>query len=128
VVAESPDSWVAMRVHLLADPDQPFQAAEVPKQHSPWIARARRISAARTFDWFTMGMTRPTYSRQQGQHVVELHDLRYARRLTGAQGEWALRVVLDERGRVTDLDWVRHHNKEGYWRLAQGVWHEIWNP
>jgi inner membrane protein len=128
VVAESRDSWIAMRAHQLADADQPFQAAEVSKQHSPWIERARRIPAARTFDWFTMGMTRATYSRRQGRHVVELHDLRYPRRIIGFQGEWGLRVVLDDEGRVVDLDWIRHHHEEGYWRLTQSVWHEIWNP
>lgn len=128
VVAERQDSWVAMKVHLLADADQPFQAVEVPKQHSPWIARARRLPEARTFDWFTMGMTRATYSRRQGRHVVDLHDLRYPRRLLGLDGEWALRVVLDGRGRVAELEWVRYHFKKGYWRLAQSIWRQIWNP
>jgi inner membrane protein len=128
VVAESQDRWIAMRVHLWADPKRPFKAEEVPKQRSPWIARARRLPEARTFDWFAMGMTRATTSRQQGQHLVEIHDMRYPRRIAGVRGEWALRVALDDRGRVTDLDWIRHHYSKGYWWLAKSIWHEIWNP
>lgn len=129
-VLETPQSWVAVRVHHWADPAQPRALSVAARQSSPWIEKARQLPDAQTFDWFTGGRTRAAVSRQNGYYVVDLMDMRYGRGISSAESMWAFRVRFDAAsGRLVDTGFVRSYQApEGRRGRIREAWSEIWTP
>jgi len=125
VVARLPDEWVAMRVHLWGG--QP-RMERAPVGRGPRIARARGLPEARTFDWFAGGMVRYAVEPAGADHVVELHDMRYAMSPEGVHGLWTLRVRLGADDRVEEVSFERHHRRQDVGAFVGRIWRETWNP
>jgi inner membrane protein len=129
VVAETPDRWVAMRVHYFAPPGRPYRTEEAPKQHNQWIDRAREVPEVKGFDWFDMGMTRASYERRgDGLHVVAFHDMRYGTGTESTESGRTLRVTFDGAGRLLGLSSAHHHAGGRRGSFARRAWSDIWNP
>jgi len=128
VVIHTPSRWLVVRVHHLADPAEPFRTAEVSTQTNSWIRMARDLSEGKTFQWFTNGMMRATYERQESRHVVEFHDMRYSPASDGVMSLWSLRMVFNEAGKLLHLEWVEHHRRRGFKTYLANLWSDLWNP
>jgi inner membrane protein len=128
VVVQTPSHWQAIRVHHFADPSAGFRTTEVKRERNDWIQMARSLREAKTFDWFTNGMTRATYAVQNSKHVVGFHDMRYSLASDSTASLWSLRMVFNDAGEPVHLEWVEHHRRRGLVSFLMNLWSEIWNP
>ena len=68
------------------------------------------------------------YFRENGHHVVELHDMRYASSTEGTDSMWGLTVRFSRDGEVLDIARSRHAMRGDRGELIARVWEDIWNP
>lgn len=130
VVAETPETWHAVRVHQFssASPGQ-FAAGHVPKtEENRWIRQARTVPEYQTYRWFAAGRLRSTYHKRDGLHVVEFHDMRYSRATDGLDSLWPLVVEFDADGEVVFIGRRSDHRQRSFGELARRLWGDLWNP
>jgi hypothetical protein len=73
-----------------------------------------------------MGWVRATEARQDGSHVVELHDMRYALRPESIESLWPLRITLSEAGEVVSVQSLSAFPAEERWQFICRTWRDIW--
>lgn len=93
-VVRTADGWEVSRQNVLFGPSgRPNTAGQAENE---WVDRANELEDAKTWWWFAQGQVRTVYSRRDGLHIVELHDMRYGLTADGVQSLWALRVTFDQ--------------------------------
>jgi inner membrane protein len=124
-VVRTADGWQVSRQNLLFAP--PDHANAAGQDDNVWTARANKLEDAQTWRWFAQGMVRDVYTHRDGQHIVELHDMRFGLIVDDVRSLWALRVTFDEADpdnphveRVTNF---RDLSRRGLLRQA---WGELW--
>ena len=83
-----------------------------------------------TFRWFTGENLRAVSRVDDGQQIVELHDMRYGRRIDSHDALWYARITFDDTGRVTSVQ-RRHNFRNGtrsLGRAARMAWHQLFTP
>jgi inner membrane protein len=128
-VLETPDRWIVARVHSFSGANPAtLRRSVAPKVASPWIERAMQEPDAQTFAWFTSSHYRATYTRLDGQHVVQFSDLRYGERTESMASYWSLVVTFDAEGHVLHTQRVHSDLRVGMLQRAQEAWADLWNP
>ncbi len=129
VTADDDDAWYTARHNILfSRPLERSRFARRAKVHNEWISRARRLEEIKTYEWFAMGQMRAAYSRRDGLHVVEFHDMRYGATPGGPDSMWPLLVTFDKTGRVLNVSRRLSHRRADRGELVRRIWHETWNP
>lgn len=127
-VVETPEAWVVNRVRPLTGYD-PRRQKRVAKQSGPWIERARALPETERYAWFAMGRVRATHRRMDGQHVVEVHDMRYGWPLSSPESLWPLVVRFSAEGEVREVARVRRQRGgEGFGSMVEAMWDDVWAP
>ena len=86
------------------------------------------MDEVKLFDWFTRSQLRADYSQQDGRHVVEFADMRYAPTADSLESLWSLRVTFDSPDQPPRVERVRHYHGGRFSRMVRQSWHDIWNP
>jgi inner membrane protein len=124
-VVRTDGGWQVSRQNLLFPP--PERPNEARQDDNVWTARANELEDARTWQWFAQGQVRDVYTHRDGQHIVELHDMRYGLAVDGVQSLWALRVTFDEAEpdspRVERVSNFRGVSRRG---LLERAWGDLW--
>lgn len=128
-VVETEQAWHVVRVHYLANADQPLRHEHAAKCDADgWVARATALGEAEIFAWFAMSRVRTAYSRTDGGHVIELHDMRYGLLPSTTESLWFLRVFMDDDGAVRDVAYMRGYLRHDRWAAFGQTWAEIVKP
>ncbi len=128
-VVETDDEWIAMRAHRFSrQPPETWARQTVAKADNRWVRRARQLPEGRTYDWFTGHRTRASYSLEGGQHVVELHDMRYCWPLEGVESFWPLTVIFSSDGELLRVGRERRYRRGPFSSWVARTWADIWNP
>ena len=128
-VVETDDEWIAMRAHRFSrQPPEAWARQTVAKADNRWVRRARQLPEGRTYDWFTGHRTRASYSLEGGQHVVELHDMRYCWPLEGVESFWPLTVIFSSDGELLRVGRERRYRRGPFSSWVARAWADIWNP
>jgi len=124
VVLETDREWIAMAVRPLSgSPPPPRETA--PQGSGPWVQRARRLPEVREYERFAMGLVRTSAYDENGRHVVEFDDMRYAMRPQEVRSLWPLRVTFDESGdavKIERLSLLRGHT---WWSILRDAWENL---
>lgn len=132
VVIETPDAWIAVRVHhFSSDPPQPSEQARVEKDpHSPWIDHARKAPEYPVYQWFAMERLRPVYKHDATAdlHTVYFHDMRYAVSTSGVDSLWPLAVEMDRDGRILSVHRTHPRRDGGFGNFVAMAWNDMWSP
>ena len=123
-VVETDGGWVVAAVRPISGAVTGVETAR--KQDSPWVERALALPAVRRYAWFAMGWVRAAESRQDGRHVVELHDMRYSLRPEGLESLWPLQVTFNEAGEVVSVRSLSTYPGEDRWQFIRRTWRDIW--
>jgi len=123
-VVETDGGWVAVGIRPIGGAVTGVETAR--KQDSPWVERALDLPAVRKYGWFAMGWVRAAESRQDGRHVVELHDMRYSLRPDGLESLWPLQVTFGEAGEVVSVRSLSTYPGEDRWQFIRRTWRDIW--
>ncbi len=130
VVAETPDSWYAFRVHhFSSNPHtigKPEVVAKVPENQ--WISRAKKTKGFKTYDWFARSRVRPEYKKLNGFHIVTFHDMRYSASSNGTESLWPLVVEIDPMNNVSFIGRRTARPGVSFKKYAAQTWEDIWNP
>ena len=90
--------------------------------------RARDLKRAEQFEWFSMGRMRGEYTKANGTHVVEFHDMRYGLSPKDARSLWSLRVEFDGDGSVVSARRIHNsHVRDRMWLIVR-LWRQFWSP
>jgi inner membrane protein len=125
-VLRTDDGWGVARVHLFSRSLPTIRYA--PQADNEWVRRAERLEEVKVFDWFARSQLRADYSRQDGRHVVEFDDMRYAPTADSLESLWSLRATFDSPGQPPRVERVRHYHGGRFSRMVGQSWHDIWNP
>jgi len=128
VVVRAPDGWYVGRTHTLFD--RPVKLTRRGSDDDPFVRAALADPNVQTFRWFTGGNLRAVSRVDDGQRIVELHDMRYGIRTDSPESLWYARVTLDDTGRVRAVQ--RRHNfrnrSRPLGRAARMAWQELFTP
>lgn len=129
VTAEDKDAWYTARHNILfSRPLERSRFTRRAKVHNEWISRARRLEEIKTYEWFAMGQMRAAYSRRDGLHVVEFHDMRYGAMPGSPDSMWPMLVTFDKTGRVLNISRRLSRRRADRSELLRRIWHDTWNP
>jgi inner membrane protein len=123
VTAKTEENWSAAKVNVLLPPlagDFAWQHSETPD--NAWIQRARELQDVKIFEWFAMGQLRPTYEKRNGLHIIQFHDMRYGIRSQSLISLWSVRVTFDQRGKLLEIERVRHYPSNGIGSILRQTW------
>jgi len=122
-------SWTTARINLLHNSTlDTLHVNHTRIRENPWIHRALQVSEIQTFQWFAMDQIRAVYQRQDGNHVVDFHDMRYGREPDSLESLWSARVTLDHYGQVLRVERVHHYRGMRLGQVARRLWNEMWQP
>lgn len=127
VTRQDENSWSAARINLLYKSE--LEAADVnrvPVFENSWVRQARQLPEVQTFTWFAMGQIRAVYRRENGNHVVDFHDMRYGVEPASLESLWSARVSFDRAGKVTDVERTHHYRGMSFGEMVRRLWHEMW--
>jgi inner membrane protein len=132
VVVETPDAWIATRVHHFSgDLPTPAERTRVKKQpENRWIRAARKTPEHRIYDWFALRRLRPVYREDPAasRHVVMFHDMRYAVDSAGVESLWPLVVEIDGRGEILAVRRGSPRRDRGFGKFVAAIWSDMWTP
>lgn len=132
VVIETPDTWIATRVHHFSrDLPTPSERTRVEKQpENGWTRTARKTPEHRIYNWFALRRLRPIYrgDASAGRHIVIFHDMRYATNSAGVESLWPLVVEMNERGEVLAVYRGSPRRDRGLRKFIAAIWNDMWSP
>ncbi|MBS3821909.1 MAG: hypothetical protein GVY16_02470 [Planctomycetes bacterium] len=132
VVIETPDEWIATRVHHFSRdlPTDDEQSRVAKQAGSPWIRRATTVPEYSIYDWFAAGRLRPVYAHDEssGLHVVLFHDMRYAAGTSGVESLWPLAVEMNADGRILSVHRTHPRRDGDFGTFVAMVWQDMWTP
>jgi len=127
VVLETDDEWIALRAHVFdSRPVSEWPSRRAEKVSNEWIAKARSLHEAETYNWFANGRLRAAYRTSDGHHEVTLHDMRYGQPTESLESFWPLTVIFDRKGDVVHVGRRGHPNRRSFRTLAADAWKAIW--
>ena len=126
---ETDGHWLAARIRPL----NAFDPASVrwqlaPKDNRAAVRRARRLPQVKEFEWFAMGQIRGEYRREEKQHVVLLHDMRYGQPPESVESLWPVRVTYDRAWRLVSVERTRPGRGGSFGQMVGRAWREILTP
>ena len=128
-VVETESGWQVARVRpLAAEAARTARVNSVREDAGPWVERARALPEVRTFAWFAMRRVRAAYRKEGGEHVVELHDMRYGLRPESTESLWPLRVRFSDAGEVLEVKRLSSRQRMDPWRAVAEAWGDLWAP
>lgn len=129
-VLETPDEWIAVRVHHFSDDPPSRRRMSRAARHisNEWVEKAQNLREYEIYRWFAMGRLRPEYRKVDGVHVVVFHDMRYSRDSAGIESLWPLRVEFDSEGNLIMAGRQPPDRSDGDGMTIGRIWADIWNP
>lgn len=127
-VVQTPQQWIVARVRPLNGKEAITKWFSLPRQtDNPWVQRALALPRLESDYVAGLGMARETCQSENGQHVVEFHDMRYAPTPQSIETLWSLRIVFDDDGNVVQRDRVRNPLLgRTNWGIARQGWSDLW--
>ena len=119
---EFEDSWLVARIRPLGG--SAVRSTTAAKVDNVFVRKARGLGELQTYAWFADDQLRAECSDDGGNHVVELHDMRYATAPDSVESLWPMRVTFGRGGDVVGVERVRSR-KRGFGQLVTDVWREI---
>ena len=105
LLVETEDAFRVARLSFFTGSPPRFEVA--PKATGPAVEAALSHPLVRRYVAFTLGTVRPVLTEHKGSVAVELDDMRYGFPADSPRSIWTVRAVLDHRGEVSRVDWVR---------------------
>ena len=123
-VLQTDRAWTAARVRPLAGVI--MKSNTVPVGSGPWVERAMETPEAKRFNWFANGHMRAQVREADGEHIVELHDMRYSVRPEGLESLWPLQIVFDDSGRLITVRRATPGPRGTRWQWIREAWDDLW--
>lgn len=129
VTRHNQHSWTVGKVNVLFGLDLAKRTwNKVETVENEWTKKANRLEDIKLFNWFTRWQMRASYVHQEGQHIVDFHDMRYGIRPEAVESLWSMQVRFADNGELVDIEHIRHFHKGGFKELAGRVWADLWSP
>lgn len=127
---QTEEQWIIVRVHHLADGDEPRKVERIDKHpDNQWFEKARQTRAHRIYHWFSSDRLRyELTTTPDGQKVVELHDMRYAFYTDNGRSMWPVAVIFPKDGGEPVIERRRGHPGRNMRDFAATIWADIMNP